>query len=171
MSNEIRIYVADLAAYNNGILHGQWIDALQSVDEIQTAIFSMLGDSPITGAEEWAFHDYEGFEGVQISEYEGLETVHNLALFIDEHGKLGAKLLEHWCGDIDQATEALDEHHCGEYESLEDYAQCFTEETSEVPEHLAAYIDYEKMGRDMELSGDVYIIKISYNEVHVFWSH
>ena len=27
MSEEIRIYVADLAAYNNGKLHGVWIDA------------------------------------------------------------------------------------------------------------------------------------------------
>ena len=27
MSAEIRIYVADLAAYNNGKLHGVWIDA------------------------------------------------------------------------------------------------------------------------------------------------
>ncbi|WP_202940975.1 antirestriction protein ArdA [Alteromonas macleodii] len=29
MSEEISIYVADLAAYNNGILHGVWIDATQ----------------------------------------------------------------------------------------------------------------------------------------------
>ena len=29
MSEEIRIYVADLAAYNNGKLHGVWIDATQ----------------------------------------------------------------------------------------------------------------------------------------------
>jgi hypothetical protein len=27
MSDEIRIYVADLAAYNAGHLHGVWIDA------------------------------------------------------------------------------------------------------------------------------------------------
>ena len=27
MSEDIRIYVADLAAYNNGKLHGVWIDA------------------------------------------------------------------------------------------------------------------------------------------------
>lgn len=33
MSEEIRIYVADLAAYNNGILRGFWIDATQDIDD------------------------------------------------------------------------------------------------------------------------------------------
>lgn len=27
MSEEVRVYVTDLAAYNNGFLHGVWIDA------------------------------------------------------------------------------------------------------------------------------------------------
>lgn len=33
-SSDIRIYVACLAAYNNGILHGAWIDADQDVDDM-----------------------------------------------------------------------------------------------------------------------------------------
>lgn len=35
MCDEIRIYVADLAAYNNGILHGVWIDACDDLDTIE----------------------------------------------------------------------------------------------------------------------------------------
>jgi len=31
--------------------------------------------------------------------------------------------------------------------------------------------DYERMGRDMDLSGDIYTIETAYDEVHVFWSH
>ncbi len=34
IENAIRIYVACLAAYNNGILHGAWIDATQGEDGI-----------------------------------------------------------------------------------------------------------------------------------------
>ncbi len=33
-----RIYVACLAAYNNGYLHGAWIDADQDADEIRDEI-------------------------------------------------------------------------------------------------------------------------------------
>ena len=35
MSEHIRIYVADLAAYNAGYLHGVWIDASQDLEDIQ----------------------------------------------------------------------------------------------------------------------------------------
>lgn len=68
--NEIRIYVACLAAYNNDILHGAWIDANQDPYDIWEEVSAMLMASPITDAEEWAIHDYEGFEGYSISEYE-----------------------------------------------------------------------------------------------------
>lgn len=42
-----------------------------------------------------------------------------------------------------------------EADALADYAQSFTEETSTIPEHLANYIDWEAMGRDMRINGGV----------------
>ena len=41
-----KIYVACLAAYNAGQLHGEWILADQEPQEIQAAIRSMLEKSP-----------------------------------------------------------------------------------------------------------------------------
>ena len=73
-----RIYVACLAAYNNGCLHGRWIDAT-TPDEVMAEVCAMLAASPLPDAEEWAIHDYEGFEGAHLSEYESFETVCNLA--------------------------------------------------------------------------------------------
>ena len=70
-----RIYVASLADYNDGRLHGAWIDAAQDVQALQRCIQNMLDASPSPGAEEWAIHDYEGFEFVQLSEFESIETV------------------------------------------------------------------------------------------------
>jgi len=66
--DEIRIYVACLAAYNSGYLHGQWIDATQGEDHIWTETRAMLAASPIPHTDEWAIHDYEGFEGADLSE-------------------------------------------------------------------------------------------------------
>ena len=171
MSDEIRIYVADLAAYNNGILHGAWIDAAQDIDGIWDQVNAMLKASPIDDAEEYAIHDYEGFEGYSLSEHEGLETVHEIACFIEEYPEIGGAILEHFCGDMDEAVKALDENYSGCYKSVADYAQELTEETSEIPKHLEFYIDYERMGRDMELSGDIYTIDTGYEEVHIFWNH
>jgi hypothetical protein len=51
--------------------------------------------------------------------------------------------LDHYCGDIEDEKRAL-ENYMGCYSSIADYAQEVTESTSEVPEHLKFYIDYEK---------------------------
>lgn len=88
----------------------------------------------------------------------------------EEHGKLGAELLDYY-SDINKATKAIEESYNGCHNSLADYAQELTEGTSEIPKHLELYIDYVRMGRDMELSGDVFTIETAHNEVHVFWSH
>ena len=76
MSEEIRISVADIAAYDNGKLHGVWIDATQDVDGIQEQINELLTNSPEEDVEEYAIHDCEGFAGYSVSEYEGIQSAH-----------------------------------------------------------------------------------------------
>jgi antirestriction protein len=166
---EIRIYVACLAAYNNGILHGCWIDAEQEPDDIRSGIAAMLKASPIAGAEEFAIHDYEGFEGASVSEYQGIDSVAELAAFIAEHGPLGGKLVEYF-GSLDDAREAMEEHYAGEYQSVADFAQELTEQSTEIPASLQYYIDWERMARDLEIN-DVLTIETGFECVHIFWRH
>lgn len=170
MSEEIKIYVACLASYNNAILHGKWIDATQDLDDIQDEVNSMLEASPIEDAEEYAIHDFEGFGSYRLSEYEGLQSAQEVASFIDEHGALGAEVLAFY-PEVDEARKVIEEDYQGEYESLAQYAEQLTEDTSEVPKHLEFYIDYERMGRDMEMSGDIFTIETGCREVHIFWNH
>lgn len=161
-----KIYVACLAAYNNGYLHGEWIDAHQDVDDLYAAIKKILVSSPVPEAEEWAIHDYEGFGDVCINEYTGLETVAALAGFVVEHDEFGAAVLNHTNGDIEEAQRLLDECYHGEYDSEEDFAISFAEEMMTIPEHLAYYIDYEKMARDWFIS-DFFSVEINH-KTHVF---
>lgn len=164
---EIRIYVACLASYNNGKLHGAWIDACQDEAAIWDEIKAMLKASPIPGTEEFAIHDYEGFEGARIEVYQGIESVVEIAAFISDHGALGGKLLEYF-GDLEDARTAMDEDYRGAYSSLADFAQELTEETTEIPESLQYYIDYERMGRDLEIN-DVLAVETGFEKVHIFW--
>jgi len=170
MSEEIRIYVADLSAYNNGKLHGVWIDATDELEDIQVQINEMLKQSSEELAEEYAIHDYEGFGSYHLGEYKSIESVHEVACFIDEHSEIGAELLNYY-SDIDEAKKSIEENYRGCYKSVADYAQEFTEETSEIPEHLERYIDYESMGKDMESNSTIYSIETAYREVHIFWNH
>jgi len=164
------IYVACLASYNNGILHGDLIDATQEPDDIMADVQTVLKESPMPNAEEWAIHDYNDFAGLSLSEYESFEKVHELAAFLQEHGKLGRLLLENF-DDTEEADKAITESYCGEYTCIGNFAEELTESTTQIPNNLVYYIDYRRMGRDMELSGDIFTVITAHDEVHVFWSH
>ena len=165
-----KIYVADLAAYNNGKLHGVWIDATLELSDILDAVNAMLENSPEEMAEEYAIHDYEGFGSYRVGEYDGLESVHEFACFIEEHGKLGAELLSYF-SEISEARTAIEENYAGCHKSLAEFAQELSEDTAQIPESLQYYIDYERMGADMEMSGDIFTIETAHDELHVFWNH
>jgi len=88
-----------------------------------------------------------------------------------EFGEVAGDVLSHFGDNLEDARKALEENYNGCYTSLADYAEELTTDTSEIPKHLGFYVDYERMGRDMELSGDIFTVETGYQEVHIFWSH
>lgn len=164
-----RIYVADLAAYNDGLLHGIWIDATQEIETIYEQIRQMLAYSPIKSAEEFAVHDFENFGNYRVGEFEGIETVHAVACFITEYPDFGSELLSYF-GSVEESREIAENNYCGCYTSMADYAQEFTEQAGDIPQHLAPYIDYQAMARDWTMSGDVLAIEIGIQQVHIFYN-
>lgn len=168
-----RIYVASLADYNAGTLHGTWIDATQSADDIRDEIQAMLKASKEPYAEEYAIHDFEGFGSYRLSEYEDLETVADIAEAIEEHGELITELLNHL--GTDDPREAIKYHennYQGEFKTLEDWAERFLEDTGslqEIPESLRYYFDFEAYARDARLSGDIFEIEFG-GALHVYFN-
>jgi antirestriction protein len=170
-----RIYVACLASYNSGILHGKWIDCDRTADEIRQEIAEMLAKSPEPIAEEFAIHDYEGFEGLRLDEYEDIEKVAEIAELINEHRGLIAHVVEH-CGGLnylDEAKRLMKEEYSGEWDSIAEWAENFLDDTGQlesIPENLRYYFDFEKYAGEFELSGDIFTIEVD-GKVHVFWNH
>ena len=167
--SDLNLYVADLAAYNAGFLHGVWVDATDDPADMEAAVHAMLATSPVPGAEEYAIHDYEGFGGYPLSEFTGLAEAHEIACFIDDYPSFGSELLAH-VGDLEEARKTAEEDYCGRYGSLADYAEELTEQTIEVPVALAYYIDYAAMGRDMQINGDIFTVETGYEAMHIFWN-
>lgn len=165
---EPKIYLACLAAYNNGYLHGKWIDAFHGVDYIWEAVKSMLSKSPIPNAEEFAIHDFEDFGSVEIKEYDGIETVVEIADFITEYDELGAEILCYTGRNIEEARKLLDECYHGEFNSEEDFAYYWMHEIDgrDIPEYLEYYIDYQAMARDFFFS-DFFSVELNH-KIHVF---
>jgi antirestriction protein len=176
-ANSPRIYVASLADYNAGNLHGHWIDAAQPVECIQRAISEMLAQSREPFAEEWAIHDYDNFYGLELSEWEDLEKVSEAAILIEEHGALFAALVQNFGGlsGLDEAREYIEHGYCGEFDDLGWYAaqlgnDLYHAELEALPDFIRNHIDWDAIGRDIELAGDVFTIELG-GMVHVFDSN
>ena len=74
-------------------------------------------------------------------------------------------------GDDLEAARAAFEDYAGEHKSLAHFAEDLNLDCGPaIPKRYEYYIDWEAMGRDMELSGDVFTIETGFEEVHVFWS-
>ncbi|MEL6688361.1 MAG: antirestriction protein ArdA, partial [Pseudomonadota bacterium] len=164
---ETRIYVACLASYNNGILHGKWIDATQDEEAIWDEVKQMLTNSPTEVAEEWTIHDYEGFYGFRLTEFSSFESVAKFGAFFKDHGSLGASLIGYY-GSIDDAKEALNERYIGRFDSVAEFAECHLEECFTIPEGLRPYIDYQAFARDLEIN-DLVVIS-GEDGCHLFWN-
>jgi antirestriction protein len=162
------IYVACLAAYNAGYLHGEWIDAAQDAESLHAEVQQILKQSPIPLAEEWAIHDYEGFGDIRIAEYAGLSEVSRLAKLIEEHGEAFTAYAAYVGSDTATEDSFLDAY-CGHWESEQAYAEHLFDELylHEIPEHVRHYIDYEAFSRDLFLDGYFSTLSSDYG-VHVF---
>jgi antirestriction protein len=164
-----QIYVACLASYNNGILHGKWIVADQDTDSINEEIYEMLADGPIEGAEEFAIHDFEGFGCARIEEYDSINHVSELAAFIRKHGELGAELLSYH--SIEDAEKVLEENYHGAYDSEVDFAHALFDDcySNAIPEDLQFYFDYDAFARDLFIN-DYFSVEAN-GQTHVFYNY
>lgn len=170
-----RIYVASLADYNAGRLHGRWIDADQDIDAIREEVAAMLSESSEPVAEEWAIHDHQNFEGYEIPEYADLERVAEIAQLIVEHGPVFAGLLNHVDDELEAAKRYMDEGYRGEFEKLAHYAEelceeCYSDTLKTLPNFIRYHIDWDGIPHDMELGGDVFTVEVD-RKVHVFDAH
>lgn len=163
-----RVYVACIAAYNLGLVHGAWLDAAQELAALRDGVCRMLAASPVAAAEDYAIHDYEGFGSLHIEEHTGLDRLSALASFIAEQGALGAALLDHFSGDLDEARDAVSDRYRGSHASLADYLQNQIEATIAIPHALRLHIDYDAMARDAEINDDLFTVCTPGDAVHVF---
>jgi antirestriction protein len=171
-----RIYVASLSDYNAGRLHGAWLAADVEAEALYAGVHAMLAASPDSGAEEWAIHDYEGFGGLPLSDYEALDSVSRVALGIAEHGGAYAALAAHRGLNDEQLSEAFDQAYLGRYTSLADYADQLADdlgwhqELDALPDPLGLYVRFEAeaFARDLEYGGDVFTADAGEGGIHVF---
>lgn len=165
------IYVASLADYNVGKLHGTWVDMTMPTEDIELAIRQMLERSPVLQADgedygDWAIQDSENFGVVTVHEHDDLDTLHELAEGIAEHGEAFSAWAEANEDDAER-WPLFTEAYLGEFDSLTAYGEYMVQETGwqqmvdeVMPLEISQYIrvDAEQWAQDLWLSGDIQVM-------------
>lgn len=159
----MKIYIADLAAYNNGFLVGEWIDfeEVTTSEELQDKIDAILAhgteicEDQNYPHEEYAIHDYEDSEAVggSVSEYSSpfdLLEKFNEFISLEEHDQIKLAAAKEAFGANYVKIENLDEIDMYECD-IEELAEQFVEEGlfGEISPSIINYIDYKAIARDL----------------------
>lgn len=171
---DVGAYIACLASYNNGTLHGAWVDleVVEDVDDIKECIAWVMATSSEPGAEEYALHDYSGLPGyLTDSEWPDfaalLEYIEVRAEFTGRGAASRLKAFELICEDRRATVSADDfnENFCGFYDSGAEYAQDLACDTGAINNNMQwplDCIDWDEAFRALEMntfraSGGLYV--------------
>jgi len=165
------IWVGCLSAYNQGHLHGMWIDATKDAEAIQKDIDYMLSWSPGDRAEEWSIMDYSNFEAINLGENPNLEKVSETANAIQEHGEAYFYYLGYFGAEY-CSVDDFNERYVGHYKNKEEWASLVWEENGKLSglENIGVNyweIDWDAVGDT--LSEDFILIDAAYEKLYVFW--
>lgn len=163
-NNNIEIYVANLAAYNAGILKGEWFRLPMRMEEIFFAIFDEdeLDDKGAPHS-DWAIHDYVA--PFRIHEMDDIEDLNEIAerfeTLSDDEVKTVGEIYDAGIAVslMDAADKIEDCIFYSDCDNMGDVAYDHHENTgllNEVPEPFERYIDWDKLGRDMEIEGQFF---------------
>lgn len=175
-----RIWVGSLSDYNNGVLHGAWMDAAREPSEIQADIDTMLAASPWTSrtgepTEEWGVFDFDNFGACRIDQHENLDWISAVAKGIQQHGLAFAA----WADVVEEPTllAGFDEAYQGHYDSVTAYVEQLINDLGYdelldrvVPTTLRPYvkIDAAATARDLLFGGDLHALAATEGGVWIF---
>jgi len=178
------VWVGCLGCYNGGYLTGFWIDADEAGElQAQTTFRDLLKAEPAVHAAEgheelWCL-DHENFGGWITGECSPAEAARVAAIIsaIETDGDDPAAVLiwsENTGAPVTEwdapTAMAFHDAYLGAYESLGDYAASqWEDQLDTIAEELRYYIDWDGMGRDLELGGQVYTHRDG-NQLHIFSS-
>lgn len=160
----MEIYITDLAAYNAGHLIGEWVALPMDEDDLRAKIREILSTgTEVCGDgehEELFITDYE-CEFMRINEYDSIEKLNKIAEAVEglqEHELKAIRFLmdNNLVNGFEEAIERYDEVIIYEGCTMEDIAYDFVNECynlDSLPSIIANNIDYEAIGREMEMDG------------------
>lgn len=152
-----QIYVACLSSYNEGRLHGKWIDCSADVDDMYSDIESMLAESKSPFAEEWEIHDTDGVFSSHFVLDNGLDGIAEVMKAFADHDPNAIYAYISFFSEWD--LKHFEEAYSTCTENVKEYAvDLFWELSafnSTVQDELGSYINEDKVLREFEIENTV----------------
>ena len=163
-------FITNLGKYNEGELVGEWVKFPTTSEDLKK-VFERIGigskDDFGNPYEEWFISDYDCYvDGLyeMLGEYESLDELNYLASKLQEldnheyeHFQAAMQISDYTGNvkDVINLIDNLDKYDV--YPGVEDEADLgryyvYELGMMQVPEHLADYIDYEAIGRDVSIN-------------------
>ena len=149
--------MANLEAYNNGRMVGDWVTPTDyaSYEDFDKAI-----KKATNYADEVAVHDYDYLPS-SMGEYPDIEGIYNFCHEIEDSFLCLDALIayaEYMCGsDVTEINfNEAEDSYCGEWDSFKDYAENYfhecghAEQIEKLPQGLQYYFDMDSYARDLE---------------------
>ena len=134
VSDTPKVYIADLAAYNEGKLIGEWIDLSDFSDgeEVMSKIQELIekwSEEQNVEREEYAVHDYENFPKSIYSEYMGEDDFQSVIDYWEaiKNSDYPEEVVEDYMSykgmsDFSEAISDMENSYYGKFEDIEDFA-------------------------------------------------
>lgn len=165
----LKVYVANLGKYSEGVLVGEWLD-LPATDKEIESLMERIGVGEGSDYGEYAIHGYESdLEEVKIGEFTSLDEINELAERLEsvDDEETFETLLNYCGGEISKALDIYDSKNYIFYKDVSDHEELgrylYDNDLLDAayyadvicPEHL----DYDAIGRDMDYnsSGGFYV--------------
>ena len=174
------VWVGSWLDYNDGRLHGCWLDAARDAAVLERDIAAMLAASPTaraTGqlAEDRGIFDADGFGTLNIGEQASLTWVSAVAQGIAKHGAAFAAYAALVANE--NGLHTFDDAFLGAYESADAYVEQLIDDLGisaqldqAVPGRLRYYVQFDTamLARDMQAEGSIHVTDANDGGVWIF---
>lgn len=150
--DDIKVFIANLGKYNEGEIVGAWFTPPINKEELAEKLG--LNDQ----YEEYMVQDYEG--PVVFSEYSTIGEINEAAAAVEalkgtEIYPAIKELIGEWYDNVIELAAHKDDIACYHVANMTELAEELADEGwfGDIPPQVENYIDYAKVGRDLEIEG------------------
>ena len=147
----ICFFAACSTSLKHNITHGTWVDPRLEVEDMKMDIADMLAASLFAGKNNWCITYFEAPLPFRfLNSHTTLVQLHKMACFIEEFNiaDFGAKLLDRYWGNVDEAKHVLFNDYMGDFDNISDFVKSYLKGHTQTPHSIIDAVNTKKLWHD-----------------------